>query len=88
MRKKISSLSSDSKLRCHARLLLGLILLSVCVQGSTCHKLKNPPPCPQVSEGMVGDLESMVSQDLYPDLELWISEIDRYCYSITVSYWP
>jgi hypothetical protein len=86
MQRRISRSSSDSKWKCPDLLLLVLILLSVCVQGCACLEIRNPPPCPQVSEGMVGDLDSMVSHDLYPDLELWISEMDRYCYAVMVSY--
>jgi len=44
--------------------------------------MKNPPPCPRISEDAVGDLEVVIMSGDYESLEIWISEIERYCSAI------
>lgn len=82
MQRGISRSSKSFSKECHARLLAVVILLSGCALGCVSPELKNPPPCPGVTEEVVGDLDRMISTSEYEDLELWISEVERYCSAI------
>lgn len=59
-----------------------LLLSTGSVLGCVTCKLKNPPPCPRISEDAVGDLEVVIMSGDYESLEIWISEIERYCSAI------
>lgn len=62
-----------------------MILLLASSLGCVSHKLKNPPPCPAISRDAVEDLEIIILSNSFVDLEIWVSEIERYCGSISSS---
>ncbi len=47
--------------------------------------MKNPPPCPGITQLAVEDLEVVIASNAFIDLEIWISEIERFCSAIDES---
>jgi len=69
---------------CAARYLLALISCVIFALVSGCHHtvMGNPPACPEPTELLIEDLTTMIVRGDYPQVQIWISRVERYCSGI------
>jgi len=66
---------------CVARYRLALISCVIFVLASGCHHTVtvDPPACPVPTELLVEDVTMMIARGDYPQVQIWIARVDRYC---------
>ena len=70
-------------MRCGSRSLAAVILFVASVSVlEGCRTSSSIPSCPVPSVSQIDSVSEMIDSGEYPDVELWIAELERFCGAI------